>query len=342
MHFYLDGILYTETAYISSVGGIVGNVMFALIDHALNFGDLIIHEPLSGFNLDIYGYTPDDFPIEYLGGVVGYVTGSAFISHVVNFAEIKGFAEVGGILGSTGIPFFFFQQNVILQSAVNFGYISGFAFVGGMVGLMDQRTYFTVANVINYGQIEGFYGIGGLVGLLSPIIGIKINVINSANFGTISVFGSGGGGLLGGASPFFNFMFDFPVFGEINVYNSFNVGNINIPNLEDFFWYITIGSVIGVRDLMITMYGVSYLKQTLTIDIPIYNPDTDTYEPSGELIDVVLPPVGMGNAIDLSMVENADLLTTPENFIYRSVWNMQTTWAWYDGLLMPQMPSFIN
>ena len=344
LEFYLTALLTTEIAYITSIGGILGDVLFGLIDHAINFGSIIIATASTDLNYELYAPNPDSFAIEYLGGIVGYVRGSAFISYVINFGDLEGFAEVGGIIGSTGIPFFLLQQNVIVQSAANFGAVHGFLLVGGIIGLMDERTNFTVANVINHGAITGGFGVGGLVGFLIPIVGIKIHLINSANFGDVTVREEGGGGLIGGASPFLTgIFFEFPVFGEINLYNTFNAGSIifstSIDNAGD---YETFGSIIGIRELMITMYGVSYLKQTFEVEMTNYDPITDTFEPTGEFFEVIMQPVGIGNLVDLTFVENAALLTVAETFIYRTVWNFNTTWAWVDGLLLPQMPDFVD
>ena len=228
--FDLTNVAPTDLVTIQSIGGVIGAGANVLIDHAINQGSITLVEPVDGLSSSYYNFDPFsslEFPIEYFGGIIGYMYDSAFLSHVINIGYIEGIAEVGGILGSTG-GFASGQKFVIIQQAANIGDVSGYFFVGGIVGLMDERSNFTVANVINYGGIFGVVGIGGLVGLVSPLFNIRINIINSANFGPIFFngpeSGTGAGGLIGVAFPLLFFsgdpIFEFAgIFGEIHIYN---------------------------------------------------------------------------------------------------------------------------
>jgi len=354
--FNLSALVTNEFVNIVSVGGIVGNAGNLLIDHAINQGTITIQEPEDGLSSNYYDFNPFDtieYPIEYFGGIVGYFFDSGFISHAVNVAPIHGVVEVGGIVGSSGGGYGFSQKFIMIQQSANLGDVSGYSFVAGIVGLMDESTNFTLANVINYGKIEGYLGVGGLVGVASPFLGVRINIINSANFGHLRLvgfdYGSGLGGLIGVAFPLFVYFDDpfspiFAVFGEIHLYNSFNVGQIDVEGLVEFEG--ATGSILGVRLLLVMMYGVSALAQSITYEVGVYDPDLNMVVSTGEFITQPIPVVGIGNRVDVTTIENPAWLLDRETFIYRSVWNFQSAWQWADDQspypLFPQMPHFTN
>jgi hypothetical protein len=341
------GDLY-DLMYFVSIGGVIGVATFVNLERVYNLGNVNVIPPMNGFDYCIYfninncdnenDFYPE-FPIEYVGGLIGYIEGSAYIRYSANLGDIIGVVEVGGLIGSSGGgygPGFSLQHDLIIQQAFNEGLVAGIGFVGGIMGLTDEITNLIIANAYNSGEVFADGGlVGGILGLASPAIGIEIKLINTYNSGDIYVLEEIAGGLIGAAGPLFVIgyfsgypfydMFDF-IFGSIEIYNSFNVGEIILDpqNLNSVFGS---ASVIGFRLTQTRMYGVSFLQQFVELD------------EMGFLRNIPLPGVAGGNNVDMKAIapEDAFLYFDDARFIYRSAWNFTNVWQWIDGNNLPTL-----
>jgi len=330
-------IFMDETDYevsINSIGGVIGSVGTGTLNTVMNSGSVAVYPPENGLDTDYY-LNSQETPVEYIGGIIGYVYGSMNLKYVVNTGLVVGIVEVGGIIGSTGIPIFYLQQLIVIDQSANFGSVGGYTLVGGLMGISDIRTNLIVANFMNYGNITANYIVGGLFGLISLFQGIKVQIINSYNRGVVTALDYGVGGLIGGVAPEIP-NFEFPIFGEVHIYNSFNVGLVRALNLgqantdfEDFAG----GSIIGFRYILTYMYGVSYTPQITSYEETIYDTDTNSYIQTDKTIELDLPGVGNGNNTDMNMIHNPQYLFNPDLFIYQTAWNFSTIWAADDNRL---------
>jgi|GEM_PF-3297659 len=314
---------------IQSIGGIIGSVDFGTFHYALNSGDVIVYPPAGeNFNFDYYVYE-DETPVEYVGGLIGYVYGSINMKYVVNTGSVGGIVEVGGIIGSTGISYSYLQQLIVVDQAANFGSVGGISMVGGLMGISDVRTNFIVANFMNHGNVEALFIAGGFFGVVSPVLGIKVQIINSYNRGVVTARDYGVGGLIGGVVPeTFNFVY--PVLGEVHIYNSFNVGLVQALNLGKSnvnFDEFSGGSIIGIRFMLVYMYGVSYTSQITEFAQQEYDQNTLSYVETGRTISILLPGVGNGNNTDMMAIANPQFLFNQNQFIYRTAWDFTNIWA---------------
>ena len=330
-------IFMDETDYevsINSIGGVIGSVGTGTLNTVMNSGSVAIYPPENGLDTDYY-LNSQEKPVEYIGGIIGYVYGSMNLKYVVNTGLVVGIVEVGGIIGSTGIPIFYLQQLIVIDQSANFGSVGGYTLVGGLMGISDIRTNLIVANFMNYGNITANYIVGGLFGLISLFQGIKVQIINAYNRGVVTALDYGVGGLIGVVAPE-NPNFEFPILGEVHIYNSFNVGLVRALNLgqantdfEDFAG----GSIIGFRYILTYMYGVSYTPQITSYEETIYDTDTSSYIETDKTIELDLPGVGNGNNTDMNMIHNPQYLFNPDLFIYQTAWNFSTIWAADDNRL---------
>lgn len=334
-------IYMDETDYaleIRSIGGVVGAVEYGTMHSIINAGDVKIFAPENGLDPNVY-LDSEETPVEYIGGVLGYVYGSVNLKHVINAGNILGIVEVGGIIGSTGILSYFFQQLVVVDQSVNFGSVGGFELVGGLMGISDARTNFILANFMNYGNIDAINRVGGLFGLISPAESIKVHIINSYNRGVITAADYGVGGLIGGIAPN-SYFFDYPVFGEVHIYNSFNAGLIRTLNLgkdnytiQDFAG----GSIVGFRSIVTYMYGVSFTPQNITYVEMNYDFNTNSYFETGNFIEIDLPGVGDGNNVDMTLIHNPSFFFQADLFVYQTAWDFYTVWT-SDGERLDGLP----
>jgi hypothetical protein len=340
------GDLY-QSMFFVSIGGVIGVASFVNLERVVNTGNVLVVPPENGvdyciyFNIDNCNNEIDfypEFPIEYFGGLIGYIEASVYISYSRNLGSIFGLVEVGGLIGSSGGgygPEFFLQHDLIIQQSFNEGTIEGIGFVGGIMGLTDERTNVTIANAYNVGDIFAEVAGGGILGLGTPAIGIEIIIINTYNAGDIIVTEEIAGGLIGGVTPLFMFgyfyydpfyeMMDF-MFGSIEIYNSFNVGYI-VVDPQDYYDIFASASVIGARLIQTRMYGVSFLQQVVEFD------------EMGNLFTMNLSGVALGNNVDMKAIalEDSFLYFDDARFIYRSAWNFTYIWEWLDGNTLPTL-----
>ena len=344
-----------ESMYFVSVGGVIGVASFVNLERVVNEGNVEVIPPTGGIDTCIYFsngvnfdndcFPTNEYPIEYFGGIIGYIEGSSYLTYAMNLGDIFGIAEVGGLVGSSGgggggpLPFFI-QHDLIIQQSFNEGTVFGYGFVGGIMGLTDERTNLTVANVYNIGDIAARMAVGGILGLASPAIGIEILIANTYNAGDIYVMDLLAGGLIGGTLPSFIFgIFDGPpdlelfgvMFGSVEIHNSFHVGDIiGNPDEPESIWLSA--GVIGARFIQTRMYGVSYLQQLMDLE------DNEFFQST-----IFLPGVAEGNNVDLKAIDPEDsfLYFDDERFIYRSAWNFTNVWEW-DVLNPMSLPTLQN
>ncbi|MFZ9139655.1 MAG: collagen-like triple helix repeat-containing protein [Bacilli bacterium] len=333
-----------DLIFIQSIGGVVGATEFVAIENAYNYGDVVLdyNREILDEGRFIFG---NDHPIEYLGGIIGYIYASAFIHQVVNFGAIEGMVDVGGIIGSTGIPLFFFQQFIFMNEIANFGFIRGILNVGGVMGLNDQRTNLISLNLMNFGQILSEYYAGGLFGKLSPTLGIHITIKNAYNVGEVIVEYYNVGGLIGATEPV-DFNFEFPNLGEVSIYHAFNFGYVASLQLgfdDNNFQDRSAGGIIGDRQILTYMYQVYYVLQITEAEIFTYDWTINGYVGTGRFENYILDSVGSGNAIDMIRVEDPYAFIDPNNFVFNQIWDFDNIWIYVEyGPIMIPILSFLN
>ena len=326
---------------IVSIGGIVGATEFAALYQVLNEGNVRLVYDRNDLDESVYLFS-DDHPIEYLGGIIGYSYASSYLYQVVNTGEIEGVVDVGGIIGSTGIPLWYFQQFIYMDEVASLGTVNGILNVGGIMGLNDVRTNLIARNLMNYNQVYGEQRVGGLFGVLAPTMSVKVTIKNAYNYGDVIVKNYDGGGLIGATWPV-EFDFNLPLLGEVHLYHSFNMGEIIAlevgRNGGGSYNDIGIGAIVGNRIILTLMYGVSYLLQVSEIEMYAYDGDTNTYIASGDFIDVTLPGVGVGNQVDVAFNLYREDYTDPNSFLYANVWDFQNVWMFVDNNGIETIPA---
>lgn len=317
-----------DTLTIRSIGGIAGATEFAALYQVLNEGNVRLVYDRNTLDDFIY-LASEEKPIEYLGGIIGYVFASSYLYQVVNTGEIEGVVDVGGIIGSTGVPLWYFQQFIYMNEIASLGTVSGLLNVGGIMGLNDTRTNLVAINLMNFDQIYGEQHVGGLFGLLTPSLSVKVTIKYAYNYGDIIVKNYDGGGLIGATWPI-ELDINFPLLGEVHLYHSFNMGEITSLEVGKTgggsYRNVGVGAIIGDRVILTLMYGVSYLLQESEIEMYTYDFDTDTYVASGDFIDVTLPGIGEGNQVDVAFNLYREDYTDPNSFLYANVWDFQNVW----------------
>ncbi|MEY3431782.1 MAG: heme/hemopexin-binding protein precursor [Bacillota bacterium] len=322
---------------LTSIGGIIGSTDFATLHQVFNTGDVIIQYDINTLDFNLY-VDAEEHPIEYIGGIIGYVYGSVNLQKVVNDGNITGIKDVAGLIGSTGIPMFFLQQFVYMNEVANFGMITGILDVGGLFGINDYRTSLWMNNAVNYGDVFGNNRVGGLIGRAVPGPTALVRIVNSYNRGSIYLVNSQGSGIIGSTFPY-GFMFD-NIWGEIELYNVFNVGLI-LPERfgEENLTFVNFasGAILGTRLILTTMYSVSYLDQTSSYQEVNYDGDQNLFIPTGRTLYASVMPVGEGNQIDATRIESRDYFYNPDQFVYRSAWDFETIWT-SDELMFEGLP----
>lgn len=343
-----DVIEYME---FRSVGGVIGAATFVKLEHVFNYGDVEVQHPTNGIDFCIYAdienclnrnpFEPE-YPIEYFGGLIGYLYGSAYITYSANFASVSSLIEVGGLIGSSGgggyFPFYL-HHDIIVQQSFNAGEVFGAGFVGGIMGLTDELTNMIVANSYNTGNIFSLVVAGGILGLSSPAISSEVKLVNVYNAGEIIIAWGTAGGLIGAAAPmisdfgWFQNYDGIPYFGNIHIYSSFNVGEMTALDLENGqFEWVSVGSIVGLRLTQVRMYGVSFLQQIVEYEIYdwVTNNNQVEFLPTGVFSTSYPKGVGQGNQLDMAMIPiiNDDYYFNEDTFIYRSAWNFSEIWQW--------------
>ena len=111
----------------------------------------------------------------YVGGIVGFVTGTATITNCYNEGSVSGGSGncVGGIVGEI-------YGTTTITNCYNTGSVSGFNVIGGIVGNVRGTT--TITNCYNIGSMSvGNYSVGGIVGSVHGTATIT-NCYNTESF----------------------------------------------------------------------------------------------------------------------------------------------------------------
>lgn len=202
--------LTRNIARYQGIGGIVG-----LID-ARKATTVIITEIENNSDIEL-----EEF--QNVGGLIGYVRheySTLTIKESVNNGNIISQVDVGGLIGY----FYGYQTNVIIENSYNGGEVVSVSVAGGLVGsiALTYTSQLTITNSYNANNITAVYqGVGGLIGSGNAADISGITITESYNRGIITGENRVGG-LVGGAGRSGQRTF----FPEIEITNSFNVGNV--------------------------------------------------------------------------------------------------------------------
>lgn len=112
---------------------------------------------------------------QYVGGLVGYVSGSSTIDRCANYSDVKGTSTyVGGLIGYLN------SATVVVTNCYNIGDITGTTNCGGVIGSNNKDA--TVENIFNAGKINGGT-VGGCIGGATA----KNNVKNAYTLGDYQI-----------------------------------------------------------------------------------------------------------------------------------------------------------
>ena len=152
---------------------------------------------------------------QYVGGIAGYVGGSAQITNCYNaatvYANYNGDSNVGGICGYLG------SASALIDGCYNTGYVSGYLrCVGGICGYQYNGT---ITNSYNTGKVYANAGnntgnnayAGGISGYMNN----SASISNCYNTGDVEAFGYYAGGIVG-----------YMNYSNNRVTNCYNLGNV--------------------------------------------------------------------------------------------------------------------
>ncbi|WP_455631963.1 hypothetical protein [Parabacteroides sp.] len=230
LHSHLDHLCFTGSVFGSDrVGGIVGHIRgTASITHCVNNANIV-----------------ENSTNTCTGGIAGKVdfTDGTY-THMINYGNIAGMEQTGGIFGYIGLETST-THNLNIQYAVNAGEVSGSQNVGGCVGrLYDDMNdvEHKISYCANYGKVSNS-GNGNLGGILGQGDSKKMVVMNSANHGEIAG-GSNGASQVGGIA---GRMGKDP--GGVTIGNNMelayccNRGNISSDNVDSH-----VGGILGYQE----------------------------------------------------------------------------------------------
>lgn len=184
LHSHLDHLCFTGSVFGSDrVGGIVGHIRgTASITHCVNNANIV-----------------ENSTNTCTGGIAGKVDFTeGTYTHMINYSNIAGMEQTGGIFGYIGLETST-THNLNIQYTVNAGTVSGSRNVGGCVGrLYDDMNdvEHKISYCANYGKVSNS-GNGNLGGILGQGDSKKTIIMNSANHGEIAG-GSNGASQVGG------------------------------------------------------------------------------------------------------------------------------------------------
>jgi uncharacterized repeat protein (TIGR02543 family) len=169
----------------------------------------------------------------YVGGLSGYMNGSATISDAVNHGAITGTYDVGGAVGysaGTGTLTDIINRGAVTATGTQATNTYG---VGGIVGVSTRTA--TITHNINTGSVRsGLYSTGGVVGYLSA----AGSVIGNYNGGTVTGLAGRDGTNIGGVA------------GRINaesgiLRDNYNTGKVSHEQTVGTTHASEIGPVVG-------------------------------------------------------------------------------------------------
>lgn len=169
----------------SNIGALVGLAKNTTIENVRN-------------SINVSGNGTADTPSQNVGGIVGKVEDAAdkhatTISDILNTGDIKGFANVGGVVGSiagntTG-------AHAEINGAENIGRVQGIdtidttnedntTYSHDIGGIAGSAKYADISNVENNLKVEGGYNVGGIVGS-----GESVKITDAVNSADITATG---------------------------------------------------------------------------------------------------------------------------------------------------------
>ena len=114
----------------------------------------------------------------YVGGLVGFASGSLTISNSYNASSVTSFYTFGGLVGAAGKG-----SSLAISNSYNEGSLNGKEYGGGLVGYANALV---VSNSYNAGAIYNSDEKKALVGGITSSVDDASTVTNSFNYGTIS------------------------------------------------------------------------------------------------------------------------------------------------------------
>ncbi|MCQ2249060.1 MAG: InlB B-repeat-containing protein [Treponema sp.] len=244
----------------------------AKIDNCINYVDITTSKSGSGGFVGAYskGYVTNcvnygtiTSTSSIAGGIAGdvnssYSQGDSYIANCTNYGDVTATDETGGIIGFSRIA---------VYNCKNYGKItstdSDADGTGGIAGTAYTRDDIKlIANCLNMGEISGKGNVGGICGGLGGSWNsnnnyiVKCNIVNSVNFGNVSI-SSGSSTVYGGIAgicygdEYNTFTFDiensFTLTGKCpnTVGQEANDGNKTTTNNATFFDEAEIASVVS-------------------------------------------------------------------------------------------------
>jgi hypothetical protein len=230
---------YVNINYYSSngggqYGGIIGYTSYAYISikNTNNYGNIGAAYQCGGIigymassdgtcyleNVNNYGDISAQSNDQGRGGIIGmtYNTYNT-LKNVHNYGKVKGYYQVGGLIGRGGS-----NSRVELENCSNTADVGGYQYIGGLIG--EGGKELSIKDCYNTGNVsadttnDSCYYLGGLVGYL---YGPKLEIENSYNKGNISAYDKHYSYEIGGIVGYYST-------SEILVENCYNAGNISL------------------------------------------------------------------------------------------------------------------
>ena len=191
-------------------GGAFGYVSYCAID------GLCVNATVTGnqqYTGGIIGYTHFHYDVQVedctfkgivtgksnnTGGISGYCRNNGQFHDCINYGEITGTDNVGGVVGKVD----YFERPPYVYYCVNVGKVTGTGDVGGIAGFMDGQqdcsSWTKIKRCGNYGEIYSSGGSSnGVGGILGRCKQRKVNVLNCANHGYVHGSAQQAGGIAG-------------------------------------------------------------------------------------------------------------------------------------------------
>jgi hypothetical protein len=300
---------------IEYMGGVAGFLTNYYLINVVNYAPVLVIDTLG-----IWANVSD------VAGIVGYSSGSGYYHRVVNYGDIIGTSNVGGIVGGVGFAFVPAFGMLHFQQVANYGFILGNDYIGGLVGNLDGSTSISFDHVINHSLVIGDYAVGGLIGIvaISPQVGY-LEIANAFVFG--QVFGIHSvGGVLGEV-----YAFDggntLPKLSNILVYVEVEgmllglrdglrvMGFQGMPNASPIY----IGTVIGTRNFPVIANNVLAISRKITKKLFTFNENITDIILSEETITGYYNPLGFGVGAGFMSIPEDDDLFDVINFFLNQV-----------------------
>ncbi len=180
-------------------GGAFGYVNYCAIDGVCVKGTVTGNGEYTG---GIFGYTHFHYDVKIqdctfdgivtgnannTGGVSGYCRNNGRFQDCINYGEVSGTDNVGGIVGKVD----YFENPPYVYYCVNVGKVKGKGNVGGIAGFMDGQqdcsSWTKIKSCGNYGEVYSSGGkSNGAGGILGRCKQRHVEVINCANHGYVN------------------------------------------------------------------------------------------------------------------------------------------------------------